>query len=303
MRHLIFILSTFTLMSSACTHDTAHHHNHIHDSVHPHSFNSIWNTSEGLKQPESAYYHRTSGSIFVSNVNGGPLTKDYRGEIHVYDVNGRLKKKNWVKGLHAPKGLRAYGDTLYVADINTLIAIKISTGKIIKKYTAAGSKMLNDIAIDRTGRVYVSDTIGGKIFRINKNNVLTSWMSGKSLENPNGLFIKNNRLYVAAWGTGMAKDWSTKVPGNLYWIDLTTNQKHYVTKKPLGNLDGIEWSQKHGWLVSDWKAGKVFEISTTGNVETLVTGLKGAADIGWDEIKGLLIVPEMNSDKVHAYKL
>ena len=128
-------------------------------------------------------------------------------------------------------------------------------------------------------------------------------MSGKDLENPNGLFIKNNRLYVAAWGIGMRKDWSTKVPGNLYWIDLKTNQKHYVTKKPLGNLDGLEWSAHHGWLVSDWKAGKVFMVNESGKVKTLVTDLDGAADIGWHPSKELLIVPEMNKNKVHAYSM
>lgn len=287
----------------SCTHNhESHQHNHHHDSAHPHKITTEWTTSEGLKQPESSYIHKQTRSLFVSNVNGGPLTKDYRGEIHVYDLKGRLKKKNWVKGLHAPKGLRAYKNTLYVADIDSLVAINISTGKIIKKHPAPKAKLLNDIAIDKSGTVYVSDTIGGRIYRL-KNNKITSWMSGKTLENPNGLFIKNNRLYVAAWGTGMAKDWSTKVPGNLYWIDLSTNQKHYLTKKPLGNLDGLEWSDKHGWLVSDWKAGKVFEISSSGNVETLITGLKGAADIGWNETENTLIVPEMNNNMIHSYKL
>ena len=47
-----------------------------------------------------------------------------------------------------------------------LVEIDALSGKIAARYDAAGAKLLNDVAADGAGRVYVSDTGTSAIWRL-----------------------------------------------------------------------------------------------------------------------------------------
>ncbi len=260
----------------------------------------LWTATESVASPESAYYDQISGEVFVSNINGTPLEKDGNGYISKYTIAGQLVQAKWAEGLNAPKGLRAAKGNLWVTDIDEVVSIDLASGKVNNRYPVRGAKFLNDIAVDDSGVIYVSDTMANKIFMI-KNKKVSVFKAGTSLESPNGLYIDGGKLVVAAWGTDIKPDFSTKEKGHLYSLDLKTKAKTLITTTPLGNLDGLERAKDGSYFVSDWMAGRVYKVATDGTSTLLIEGLKGAADLGWDQSTNTIIVPRMLEGQVSAY--
>lgn len=256
---------------------------------------------QNLSNPESVYFDPTTGLTFISNVDGEGNVKDGKGYISTLSfIDERLVTKEWLTGLNAPKGMRAQNGNLWVSDIDRVLVIDISTAKIIKEVQVPGAQFLNDIAITPDGTVYVSDTIGSSIYKIIDYKSII-FMKGDDLESPNGLLFQSGKLYVASWG--LTTDWSTKVLGRLYSINIQEKKISYITKKPLGNLDGLEITGSGNFLVSDWVAGKIYKITQSGETELLLKTQKGSADIGFIPKKKLVIIPSMLQSKILTLKV
>jgi hypothetical protein len=98
----------------------------------------VW-TLEGLEAPESAHFDEARDALYVSNINGEPTAKDGNGYISRVSPNGQMLEAKWVTGLDAPKGLVSDGATLYVSDIDRLVAIDIEAGEISGTWPAEGA--------------------------------------------------------------------------------------------------------------------------------------------------------------------
>src|SRR3981189_3840814 len=169
----------------------------------------LWEAS-GFKQPESVLCDRAGGAIYVSNVNGDPMKKDGNGFISKRGRDGKGVKIEWVKGLDRPTGLALANGKLYAADVDRIAEIDIAKGEIINRYEAPGSKFLNDLAADKTGRASASDMVTNSIWVLDGGK-LSLLMQDDALDNPNGLLVEDGRLGVAAGGR-MAPDFSTTTP-------------------------------------------------------------------------------------------
>ncbi len=259
----------------------------------------VWELKEGLSAPESAYVVPGKDWLLVSNVAGDAAAKDGVGWISKVSLDGKMLEAKWATGFNAPKGLRASGSKLYVADIDELVELELATGKVLRRHRAQGAKMLNDVAVDSAGKVYVSDTLGNKIYRLEKAGLIP-YIEGEQLEGPNGLAVKGGSLFVACWGPGVAADWSTKGPGKLLSFGLKTKTRRDASPA-FGNLDGLEWTGD-SWLATDWVGGKVYRVKDS-KPELLLDGLKGGAGLGWHGKRRLYIVPRMQEDALSAYKL
>lgn len=264
-----------------------------------------WSMSEGLDAPESTYFDAASGFLFVSQVGlrpgGSPLDKDGNGAIAKLTPEGKVVATKWVTGLNSPKGLRSHGGTLWVADVDEVVGIDIASGRIASRIPVPGAKFLNDVATGADGTVYVSDMITNKIHGIRGGRV-TTVADGDQLEHPNGLLVEGDSLIVAAWGKP-EPDFSTKVPGRLYRLNIATGAKTLITPSPLGNLDGLESDGRGGYLVSDWGNGRIYRIASNGATRTLMQFKRGAADIAYLPASRTLIVPHMLENRVQAYRL
>ena len=264
-----------------------------------------WSVSDGIDTPESTYFDAASGSVFVSQVGlrsgGSPLDKDGNGAIAKLTADGKVVAAKWVTGLNSPKGLRSHGGTLWVADVDEVVGIDIASGRIATRVPVPGAKALNDVATGADGTVYVSDTLTGKIHSIRDGRVATV-SEGEQLEAPNGLLVEGDSLIVAAWGKP-EPDFSTKVPGRLYRLNIATGTKTLITPAPLGNLDGVESDGRGQYLVSDWGSGRIYRIARDGTLRTLLQLKKGAADIAYLPASRTLIVPHMLDNRVQAYRL
>mgnify|MGYP001594173125 CR=1 FL=1 len=264
------------------------------------TYRSSWTIKDGINAPESVYFDLESNSLFISNVNGKPDEKDGNGFIVRAEKSGKIVDAKWIAGLNAPKGMRSFKGVLWVTDIDQVVKINIAEQRIEATIPINGSKFLNDLAIDNQGRVYVSDTLASRIYRIEGDQV-SVFIEGKNLESPNGLLVLGNQLVVAAWG--FTEDWSGKNLGNLYSIGLTSKRINKITQRPLGNLDGLEVDNAGNYLVSDWVAGKIFRVKPNGKFDVLLHGFKGSADLAYVSSTKTLIVPRMNENLVTGYSL
>ena len=260
----------------------------------------VWETA-GFQNPESALPDTEAGIIYVSNVAGGPGDRDGNGYISKLGLDGKIVTEKWVTGLDAPKGLAPSGGKLFVADLDNLVEIDVASGTIVTKHAAAGAKILNDVAVDGEGRIYTSDWPGNAIWRLS-GGTFEKWLESEELKNPNGLFVDKDKLIVAAWGA-MAADFSTTTPGNLLTVNLADKAiANLGDGKPVGNLDGIEPFDADSFLVTDWVAGKVFQIARSGEAKELLKLGQGSADLGYIAASRTAIIPLMVDGKVVAYK-
>jgi sugar lactone lactonase YvrE len=260
----------------------------------------VWEAT-GFKQPESAYYDRTAGVIYVSNVNGDPMNKDGNGFIAKLAPDGQVTEAEWVKGLDAPTGLAMANGRLYAADVDQIVEIDPATGEITNRYEAAGAKFLNDLAADEQGRIYASDMVTNSIWLLD-NGELSLFVQDDALENPNGLLVEGGRIVVGSWGK-MAADFSTEVPGHMQQVDVATKQISALgDPAPAGNLDGVEPDGKGGYFVTDWMSGGLFRFTADGKGTRLLPLKPGSADLGVGP-DGLVVIPMMMDGTVVAYQV
>jgi DNA-binding beta-propeller fold protein YncE len=249
----------------------------------------VWETDSILKVPESVLYSPEHMVLFVSNIDGAkPWEKDGKGSIGKLGLDGKIIAVDWIAGLNAPKGMGLFKNKLYVADITEIVVIDIANAKIIQKIPIANAQRLNDIAIDKKGTIYVSDSKTQKIHQI-KKGVATVLLD--SLNYPNGLYISNNGLYFLD-------------DGSLYRMEK--NKKNTLISKGMeGGTDGIEKVGNEGFLVSCWE-GAIWFVDTKGNKELLLDSRNqkiNSADIGYDPKNRIVFVPNFWKNKVVAYRL
>src|SRR5580698_7218909 len=130
------------------------------------SLQKLWETDTIIAVPESVLPDPANNILYISLVDGAPWDADGKGGVGRLSPDGKQYNGSWITGLNAPKGMGRYGNRLYVADISDVVVIDIPKGKVIKKIPVPGESGLNDITVDNSGVVYVSDSKSGKVYRI-----------------------------------------------------------------------------------------------------------------------------------------
>ncbi|MDO9454161.1 MAG: hypothetical protein Q7J29_15085 [Stagnimonas sp.] len=257
----------------------------------------VW-TTDAFANPESVIYSTQQKVLYVSNVNGEPDAKDGNGFISQLGLDGKVIKRQWLKGLNAPKGMGYYHGWLYVADIDELIEIDTGNGRVKRKLKAPGARYLNDVTVSPNGTVFVSDQVTNTIWRL-QGDSFTPWLVDAALENPNGLLFDKGALLVASWGA-MKPDFSTETPGYIKTIDISTKTiAARFLPVPLGNLDGLAADGKGGYVVDDFTRGNVFRIGADGQPNLWLQLTPGTADLG--TAPGLLLLTHRVDNTVSAY--
>lgn len=124
------------------------------------SLEKVWETDTLLQTAESVIYDEANDVLYVSCIAGvPPLAQDEDGFIaKVSPKDGSILDLNWVTSIDAPKGMGIVAGTLYVTNIDELVAIDIASGEITNRYSVEKAEFLNDITVDSDGNVYFSDT-------------------------------------------------------------------------------------------------------------------------------------------------
>lgn len=308
MQKIIYSLLIFTIFSlNACSEDSHEENQAPQVAAEEKTIKNntaqlelVWETL-GFNNPESVIYDPSNDVLFVSNVNGSPTEKDGNGYISKVLLDGTILSKKWVIGLNAPKGLAIYEDTLYVADIDTLVAIDIASGTISNSYQVDDAKFLNDVAADKDGKIFVTDMLLNRIHYLSDDQ-FNIWLESPDLENPNGLHVEGDHLILGAWGV-MTDGFATEIPGHLKSISLQDKSITSLGGDPIGNLDGVESDGNNGYYVTDWMAGKLYQINRKGEATLLLELEQGMADLEVLLEQNLILLPMMKNDKVLAYKI
>ncbi len=261
---------------------------------------------KGYEEPESVLYDAKNDVYLVSVIDGFPLGEDNNGYISKVSPKGKILQQRWIQGgvngveLDAPKGSTIVNGILYVADINDLRKFDLRTGRPLGSIHFPGAGLLNDVASDRYGNVYMSD-IGFKpnaaangiepsgsdaIYKITPRDTVTVVAQGNALlHHPNGLAVlPNGKLQVLSFDPFDG----TK---EIYTIDMN-GQKANVVPMPVGLLDGVVVLGKCGLLVSSWETGSIYLVKPDGAITVVASGFNSPADIGWDTRRERVLVPE-----------
>ncbi|WP_375320387.1 SMP-30/gluconolactonase/LRE family protein [Aliivibrio logei] len=194
-----------------------------------------------------------------------------------------------VNGLDNPKGISIKGELLYIADMTDLIEVNLRSGTVIKHHVES-AEFLNDVAIDKSGNVYISDMFTSEIYKFSDNKV-SKWMDSPELENPNGLLFIGDDLYIAAWGY-FNKNNPMEAPfGRVLKVNPKTKVITAITEEPLGNLDGLQLDNKGQLIVSDWKQGVIYSVSMEGEAQKIIDLPRGPGDIYYSKKENKLLIP------------
>ena len=250
-----------------------------------HKLEKIWETDSVIAVPESVL--PVKNILYVSLIDGAGWTVDGKGGVGKLDLNGKIIDSVWITGLNAPKGMGIIGNKLYVADMLDVIVIDMDKGKIEKKIRIDSAKGLNDITVTGKGIIYISDSRGNKIWRL-QNDIAELYLD--SVIGVNGLKAIGNDLYIG-WGKTFVK----------------VNAQKQITKiaEVLQQIDGIEPIGNGDFILTAW-AGYIWYAHADGRIETLLEThpqKKNTADIGYDQQKRIVYVPTFNGRSVVAYNL
>ncbi|MDX2190923.1 MAG: ATP/GTP-binding protein [Bacteroidota bacterium] len=252
-------------------------------------FTQKWETEPVLKVPESVIYDTKNKVLYVSNINGKPADRDTNGFISVLNIDGKIQNLNWVKGLHAPKGMGIFNNKLYVSDLTEVVIIDIAKGVIESKISITGAAFLNDISIDEKGNVYITDTGLAKIYMYDGKTAQV-FVEGLPFMKPNGALARKNDLLIL--------DMETR---NIYSVDYKSKKINSIGKGiPSG--DGLAAISDSEWFASNW-FGEIFFVKD-GNSELVKSTIKenkSSADIWVIGDQNLLFVPTFFANTVICY--
>jgi hypothetical protein len=257
----------------------------INMTAQEHKLEKIWETDSVIAVPESVL--PAKDILYVSLIDGAGWTADGKGGVAKLTRDGKIIDTAWITGLSAPKGMGIVGNRLYVADMVEVVIIDIEKGKIEKKVKIDSAEGLNDITVTDKGVVYVSDTRGNKIWRL-QNDIAELWLD--SVMNVNGLKAIGDDLYIG-WGKSFVK----------------ASAQKQITRiaEVLQQIDGIEPTGNGDFILTAW-AGYIWYARSDGRVETLLEThqqKKNTADIGYDPDKKIIYLPTFNAKTVAAYRL
>ncbi len=257
----------------------------------------VWQLND-LDHPESAYVD--DDIIYLSQIVGDGGAMDGVGYVSKVSLDGEMIDPHWVGGLNAPKGIRGTQGMLYVSDIDAIVEINQESGAS-RRIPVEGATFLNDVATSPDGLIYVTDMFNSRILGLDTHGHAEYIGAGANFECANGLLVHDDHLIVGGWD--VSGELTETGIGHLYSLDLATMNKTLITDEPAGNLDGIEIDGDGGYIVTDWKAGKVLHISGEGEVKVLMELTQGSADHAYLPDRHLLILPRMMDNTLVAYDI
>jgi SMP-30/Gluconolactonase/LRE-like region len=246
-----------------------------------HSLEKIWETDTvTLRNPESVLYDSLSNSLYVSCMGAGKIVR--------IGTDGKVIRNDWVTGLTSNKGSALFNGLLYTAETSTVAVIDVEKASVIKRIQVEGAVMLNDVAVDAKGIIYVTDTRAGKVYRIEGDKAAVYL---ENMPGANGLLTVNTDLYVLT---------SVSVE--------KVDARKAITKIADGfesGLDGIVMVAENEFIISNYK-GILYYVKADGTKQLLLdTRTKGIMcnDISYNSKTKTLFVPAYGTSCVIAYKV
>ena len=249
----------------------------------------VWKIKNELRMPESALYDKKRDIVYVTNFDR--FSAPGQQFISKVSLAGGIEKLKWVEGLVLPTGMAIFKDKLFVVERRNVAEIDLDTGKILNRHLLPQPMFPNDIAIDKRGMMYVSDSRKGAIYKFNGGK-FEEWLSGKELAGINGLCVHKDKLIV-----GITSDHSLKS------IDFKTKAISIIVRFGEGIMDGIKVDHHGNYLISHYE-GRIYRVTPDGQFTNLLyVQDTRCADFDYIAGKDILIIPTLEANELMAYKI
>jgi sugar lactone lactonase YvrE len=148
---------------------------------------------------------------------------------------------------------------------NALVEVDLDTGAIAGTHplTAPGHHVLNDVAVDATGRPYATDTAGGQLYTLGPHGALVAVFDAQPYFRPNGIAADD------AGGALLVADFT-----GVHRLDLATRTTHRLAQprgSSIGRLDGM-------YLVRGPAGPRIVGIQTVGTGRVVSAALSPGLD-------------------------
>ena len=258
------------------------------------SVTKLWESEKRFQTSESVLYDPKREVLYVTNFDqfnvGNPAV---RQSISRVSLDGRIEELEWVGGLNNPLGMTIHKDRLYVAERNGVAVIDPEKAEVVRRIPVPGSLFLNDIAVDREGRIYITDSRKNVIWRVAEDEA-EPWLTGSDVEDPNVIYCYQKQVLF-----GNSAD------GRLKTVDPQSKAVRTVARLDRGFIDGFRVDHNGDYLVSLWR-GILYRVKPSGQVTRLLdTTTPGifSADFEYIPEKRMLIIPNFYGNTITAYSL
>jgi DNA-binding beta-propeller fold protein YncE len=246
-----------------------------------HSLGKLWESdSTTLRNPESVLYDPGSNTLYVSSTGSGTVVR--------LDLDGKVIQKDWVTGLQRNMGSALYNGLFYTTDPKGIAVVDVGKASFVKLIPIENAQLLNDVAVDSKGVIYVSDTRAAKVYKIegDKASVYLENMPGA-----NGLLTVNTDLYVLT-STRLQKVDANKT--------LTTVAEGFES-----GLDGTVMVAEKEFIISNYQ-GMLWYVKADGTRQLLLDTRASRTmsnDIAYNSKTKTLYVPSFGTNRIIAYKV
>jgi hypothetical protein len=238
-----------------------------------------------LNNPESVVFDSLRNRYLVSNWGDGAIVQiDSLGIQSYYSTE--------LLGQYGIAGLYIFGDTLLAAAGNApnagIVGFNLETAEQVFHIAIPGIGLPNDITSVNDNIIYVTDYWGNRLYKIT-NHVPSVFME-QGLNSPNGMIydqLHNRLLILSVMGPGAP----------ILGVSLEDSSLSTVVATGLSGTDGITMDGEGRVYVSEWTNDTIVRYDSTfaGPSELFSTGHYDPADIYYDRVNDLLVVPNFSS--------
>ncbi|MBX7042680.1 MAG: T9SS type A sorting domain-containing protein [Ignavibacteria bacterium] len=243
---------------------------------------SVIDVKGQYSSPESVTYDSLSAKYFISNTASRIiLQRDRQGNVSEFVNVG--------SSIH---GVTVHAGKLFVCNGTRVRGYDISSAAETFNVQISGSTFLNDLAIDASGMMYVSDFSARRIYKVN-TSTQEYWTYVPSTGNtPNGVYVDaaRNRLLICCWGSSAP----------IRSVSFADSSITTLVTTPYSNLDGISLDRNDNVYVSSWGIQSVvkYDINFALSPVVVTGGLSNPADIFVNKAADTLAIPNAGNNTV-----
>jgi streptogramin lyase len=239
-----------------------------------------------LAMPESALFHK--GKIYVSligdpeNNDGAVVTVDAKGK-----VTGTFARASAGKPLVDPTGMAVTGSTLWVNDGTRIRSYNLKTGAPERVIAIPRSVFINDLAVDRRGNLWASDSETRSLYRVNRAGGVTRFRLPKSFRGlPNGVALHptSGEIWFVTFN-------ASAVDGaQVGRVNTAGGFTEVIDSPRLRQLDGLAFVGPTAYI-SDFGNGNIWKLSADGTLTRRAVIAGSPTDISYAPGLKRLLIP------------
>lgn len=245
---------------------------------------------------ESCTFDAGRNLILAMNAGNAQALAENDGFVSLINPDGSVHTSKWIGAtrdgltLNHPLGSAIAGNTLYVADIDTVRTFDLASGEPGRAIAIPGATILNGIAATADGTIYVSNTRDPeRIYRIGADGSIGTLFDGAPLALPNGVALDPDGNIVVV-NVGSRDVLSFSPAGELIRTEQAAES---------GN-DGVVVLGDGSKYVSSVRYGSVSRIRPGQPAEIIASGIPSAASMCYDSRQNQLVIP-LNPNNALAF--